>query len=127
MTEKPLSLITHLSWGEMEVSIGGRPQRFKDCKVWPGGARTWDWNETGTHHSPGILPDDVQELLDQGVEVVILSCGQLLRLGVCPETEELLRRQGVEFHALGTKRAVDLFNELTRQGRRVGGLFHSTC
>jgi hypothetical protein len=127
MTEKPISLITHLSWGEMQVSIAGNLQQFKDCKVWPGGARAWDWNETGTRHSPGIQPADVQELLDQEIGVLILSRGQLLRLGVCLETEELLRQRGIEFYTLETKRAVDLFNELTRQGKRVGGLFHSTC
>ena len=59
------TLITDLSWGNMEVSIAGEKQIFKDCKVWPGGARDWDWGETGTHHSPGIQPGDIQELLEQ--------------------------------------------------------------
>jgi hypothetical protein len=32
------SLITHISWGQMEVTIDGQTLTFKDCKVWPGGA-----------------------------------------------------------------------------------------
>jgi hypothetical protein len=41
--------ITHLSWGRIEVE-GGRT--FKDAKLWPGGVREWDWQETGTRHRP---------------------------------------------------------------------------
>jgi hypothetical protein len=32
--------ISHLSWGHIEVE-GHAP--FKDAKVFPGGAREWDW------------------------------------------------------------------------------------
>jgi hypothetical protein len=53
--------ISHLSWGHVEVE--GHPP-FKDIKVFPGGAREWDWRETGTRHVPGIQPADVQELIE---------------------------------------------------------------
>merc|ERR1719198_637770 len=54
-----------VEWGKV---IATDPQtqlssRFRDVKVWPGGARDWDWRETGTHHSPGTQFQDVQELL----------------------------------------------------------------
>lgn len=121
------TLITNLSWGNMEVSIAGEKQHFKDCKVWPGGAREWRWGETGTHHSPGIQPGDIQELLEHEVDFVILTRGQLGRLGVASETQEFLNEQGVEYCIEKTKKAVTLFNELAQKGKRVGGLFHSTC
>lgn len=38
--------ITSLSWGHMKVK--GCSSGYKDCKVWPGGSRAWDWRETGT-------------------------------------------------------------------------------
>jgi hypothetical protein len=63
---------------------GGR--WFKDAKLFPGGAREWDWRETGTGHVPGIQPGDIQELLDHGATVLVLSQGMWGRLGVCPET-----------------------------------------
>jgi hypothetical protein len=124
MTE---TLITDFSWGNMEVSIAGEKQQFKDCKLWPGGAHAWDWGETGTHHSPGIQPGDIRELLEHEVEFVILTRGQLGRLGVAPETEEFLRERGVEYRIEKTKKAVTLFNEMVQKGKRVGGVFHSTC
>ena len=124
MTE---TLITDLSWGNMEVSIAGEKQNFKDCKVWPGGAREWRWGETGTHHNPGIQPLDIKEILEQGLEEIVLGRGQLGRLEVSPETEATLRESGVSYHIEKTKKAVALFNDLVREGKRVGGVFHSTC
>jgi hypothetical protein len=79
--------ISHLSWGHVEVE--GYPP-FKDTKVFPGGAREWDWRETGTHHVPGIQPADVQELIEHGAKAVVLSKGIWQRLKVCPETLEVL-------------------------------------
>ena len=120
-------LITDLTWGNMEVSIDGEKQVFKDCKIWPGGAREWRWDETGTHHSPGIQPADIEEILSQDVDVIVLGSGQLGRLGVSIETDDLLRKRGISYHIEKTQKAVTLFNELVRKGKRVGGVFHSTC
>lgn len=75
-----MSLITHISWGHMEVKTNGQTLSFKDCKVWPGGAKKWDWNLTVTRHRPGIQPADIEEILTQGVEVMILSRGMQLML-----------------------------------------------
>lgn len=119
--------ITKLAWGQMEVTLDGEPRRFKDCKIWPGGAREWRWEETGTHHTPGIQPADLEEILDQGIEEIVLGRGQLGRLKVSAETEALLHDRGIPHHVEKTQRAVQLFNTLTGQGKRVGGLFHSTC
>jgi hypothetical protein len=115
--------ISHVSWGNIEVEGQGA---FKDAKLYPGGAREWDWRETGTRHSPGIQPADVEELLEHGAEVVVLSNGVLERLQVCPETLDLLRRKGIPAHVLPTKEAARLYNELAAE-QKVGGLFHSTC
>src|SRR5262245_48435712 len=127
MEKVKTSSITHISWGHMEVTVEGQTYQFKDCKVWPGGAKEWDWNLTGTRHQPGIQPADIEEILAQGVEVMILSRGMQLMLHTCPETKELLRSQGIEYHIEETKQAVALFNDLMEQGKRVGGIFHSTC
>ncbi len=111
----------------MKVDVNGNILEFKDCKVWPGGAKAWDWNLTGTRHQPGIQPADIEEILEQGVEIMVLSRGMELRLRTCPETEQLLRSKGIEHHIEETSRAVELFNQLSQQGKRVGGIFHSTC
>src|SRR6478735_4334938 len=114
--------IPHLSCGHVEVE--GHPH-FKDIKVFPGGAREWDWRETGTRHVPGIQPADVQELIEHGARTIVLSKGVWERLQVCPETLDVLSKNDIQVEVLQTEAAVERFNEL-RENIAVGGLFHST-
>ena len=115
--------ITHLSWGRLEVE-GYEP--FKDVKLFPGGAREWDWRETGTRHVPGVQPADVEELLDHGASVVVITKGMNERLQVCPETLQMLEKQGIPAYVLQTEAAVQFYNKLSER-EQVGGLFHTTC
>lgn len=125
MNEKtpPSPEITHLSWGRLDVQGEGT---FKDARLYPGGARAWDWNETGTRHRPGIQPADVHELLEKGATTVILSQGINERLQIMDETLSLLEEQGISVHVLQTEEAVQVYNRL-RQEEPVGALIHSTC
>jgi hypothetical protein len=112
------------SWGHIEVvGIG----RFRDVKLWPGGAREWDWDETGTRHDPGIQPADVDELLTFAPEVVVLSRGRELRLMTRAETIEVLQQREIDLVHAETSEAIARYNELAGQGRRVAALLHSTC
>ena len=115
--------ITHISWGRMDVEGVGSG---RDFKLYPGGGRKWDWTETNTHHVPGIQPSDVQELLEHGSQVVVLSRGMQLVLQTCPQTLQMLRDKGIPVHVEETKAAVALYNRLA-ETTPVGGLFHSTC
>lgn len=118
--------ILNCEWGSIRVASDEGPAEYKDAKLWPGGSRGWDWNETGTHHSPGIQPADVEELVDNGADVVILSRGQNLRLQVQNQTVDWLQSRGVDVEILETLEAVDRYNELA-DDRKVGALIHSTC
>jgi hypothetical protein len=116
--------ITHISWGNMEVDGLGKG---RDFKLYPGGGRGWDWNETNTHHVPGIQPADVQELLENGSKVVVLTRGMQLVLQTCPETLRMLQDRNIPVFVEETKAAVEIYNKLAEENQPVGGLFHSTC
>jgi hypothetical protein len=115
--------IVRATWGRIEVAALGS---FKDVKLWPGGGREWDWTETGTHHSPGIQPADVAELLAKGVQAVVLGRGMEGVLEVSPAALRAIADAGVQVEAHPTDQAVDVYNRL-RVSAAVGGLFHSTC
>jgi hypothetical protein len=116
--------VTHLSWGRLEVE--GVDGTFKDAKLFPGGARAWDWNETGTNHDPGIQPADVEELLEHGATAVVLSKGFNERLGVTRDALRMLEERGVSAHVRQTEEAIRLYNGL-RETEKVGALIHSSC
>ncbi len=111
-------------WGFVEAEGLGR---LRDAKLWPGGGRAWDWNETGTHHQPGIQPADVMELLDHRPDAVILSRGRQLRLETSPGTMALLESRRLEVIQLETGAAIAEYNRLAGEGRAVAALLHTTC
>ncbi|XP_034342814.1 mth938 domain-containing protein isoform X2 [Arvicanthis niloticus] len=65
--------IASLSWGQMKVQ--GSTLTYKDCKVWPGGSRAWDWRETGTE----VPPSTVEYLEKQGIDVRVLQTEQAVK------------------------------------------------
>jgi hypothetical protein len=101
--------------------------RARDMKLWPGGGRTWEWSETGTHHVPGIQIADVEELVENGAQTVVLTRGMQLVLQTCPETLEYLAARGIRVHVAETNEASRMYNDPAERGTAVGGLFHSTC
>jgi len=136
-TERPLSgevsivkdenrspKIKQVSWGRLEVE--GRAEPYKDAKLFPGGSREWNWRETGTNHVPGIQQTDVQELLDHGAKIVVLSRGMKECLEVPRQTLEFLKGREIPVHVLPTADAAKLYNQLAEK-EPVGGLFHTTC
>ena len=44
------------------------------AKLYPGGARAWDWRETGTRHRPGIQPADIAMFCQVPRSPCLLEC-----------------------------------------------------
>ena len=116
--------IKHVSWGRLGVE--GKSEPYKDAKLFPGGSREWNWQETGTEHVPGIQIADVQELLDRGAKMLVLSRGMQQCLEVPLKTLDFLKERQIEAQVLPTAEAVELYNKLA-ENQPVGGLFHTTC
>ena len=116
-------IITKLSWGKIEID-GYQP--FKDVKLFPGGAKAWNWQETGTQHSPGVQYSDVEELVYKGAKVIILSRGVLGRLKIQSDTIKKLELIGIIVRIAKTKEADRFYNESIKS-EAVGGLIHTTC
>ena len=116
--------ILDVSWGRMEVEGLGVA---KDFKLFPGGGRLWDWSLSGTQHEPGILRRDVDDLLNNGATVVVLSQGNQTLLQVPRSTVEYLEERSIVVHVAPTDEAVRIYNDLAGTDATVGGLFHSTC
>ncbi|XP_020375754.1 mth938 domain-containing protein-like isoform X1 [Rhincodon typus] len=117
--------IASLTWGEMKVE--GSDTLYKDCKVWPGGNRAWDWRETGTRHTPGVQPADVNEIVNKGIQTLIIGRGMDEALQVPEATLSFIRSKGIDAVVLQTEKAVQQYNKLVKEGVAVGGIFHSTC
>jgi len=115
--------IIELRWGSIDTDVG----TFRDAKLWPGGGRNWDWNETGTRHRPGVQTADVAELLDHGIDTLVVGCGQHRRLGVTDELREHVEQCGVRLVVADTPGAIATYHRQIDEGRPVGAVLHSTC
>uniref|UniRef100_A0A2K6TYT6 Mth938 domain-containing protein n=1 Tax=Saimiri boliviensis boliviensis TaxID=39432 RepID=A0A2K6TYT6_SAIBB len=95
--------IASLSWGQMKVQ--GSNTTYKDCKVWPGGSRIWDWRETGTEHSPGVQPADVKEVVEKGVQTLVIGRGmsEALKAPTQQLSSSVHVRAVVQLHFRGAK------------------------
>jgi len=116
--------IINISWGR--IIIEGYPGEFKDVKLFPGGAKEWDWQIFGTRHIPGIHPDETEELIEMGAEIIVLSTGYYGRLKVPEKTLSRLKKKNIEFHVLKTGKAAELYNRLCEE-MKTGALIHTTC
>lgn len=137
--------ITHISWGKIEVlhtdgsshryeKQPGAVNSFCDCKVSThNGSWAWDWNineintkKIPTRHRPGIQPADVETLITNA-DIIILSRGMDGILEVHPETITFLELHKKQIIIEKTPQAVQAFNKLSKEGKKVAGVFHSTC
>ncbi|XP_074497143.1 mth938 domain-containing protein isoform X2 [Sebastes fasciatus] len=109
------------------MKVKGCSSGYKDCKVWPGGSRAWDWRETGTDHHPGVQPADLEEVLKKGIDLLVIGRGMSEALQVPSATLDFVKQKGVDVKVLQTEKAVAEYNKLVGQGAKVGGVFHSTC
>lgn len=114
--------ITHFEWGKIVIES----HHYKDCRVWLNQHEDWNWNKTGTRHSPGIQIEDLSDFIDE-VDIIILSEGVDGVLQIKPETITYLKEKNKEVHCLRTPKAVELYNKLAAEKRQVGALLHSTC
>lgn len=125
-------IITKAIWGQIDTQSTTEQKALltnfsaRDLKIWPTGTKAWDWNQTGTRHNPGIQPADMEEFL-QNVDIVILTRGVQSVLQVPQATIDYAIAQGKTVLIGETPVMIDVYNSLVKQGKRVGGLFHSTC
>lgn len=71
--------------------------------------------------------DDLYQLIANGCEVVVLTTGRMGRLRIAQSTLDILHETGIEVIVADTREGIALYNKKARQGKAVGGLFHSTC
>ncbi len=117
-------------WGQLIILEGDKAIQYKDVIIWVGAtnsqAKKWDWTLSNTRHNPGIQIADIQQFIDQ-VDEVILTRGVDLILQVPQTTIDWVRSKGKVCHVGETPQMIELYNRLVDQGKKVGGLFHSTC
>ncbi len=114
-------MIESYSFGRMRVA--GR-EYGSDLIIFPTGRVRASWWRRSGHQ---LVLDDIEDIVAEVPEVLVVGTGASGLLRPAAGLAELLARQGIEMLARPTAGAVDSFNRLLEQQKRVGGCFHLTC
>jgi hypothetical protein len=94
----------------------------KDLIIFPDRVFSPWWRKEG--HL--LQVSDLEEVAVAGIPVLIVGTGFFGAMKVPEETISYLESKGIKVYAEKSKKAVGLFNELSKKSRVIGA-FHLTC
>jgi hypothetical protein len=65
--------------------------------------------------------------MQKGCTHVVLTRGMYEKLGVPDATVKWLESKGIKVYVAETRKAVETYNALTQEGKKVGSVIHPTC
>jgi len=68
----------------------------------------------------------VAPLLKGRLDCLVVGTGMEGSVGVAPEVEEILENKGIKLFSDNTQDAVDIFNGMVADRKKVAGIFHVT-
>ena len=113
-------MIEAYSFGSIKVK--GR-KYHRDIIVFPDKIRDNWWRKEG--HTLSL--EDIPDILEFKPEILVIGTGAMGVMKVPPEVREELEREGIRVVVERTSSAVNTFNRLLEEGKRVVGAFHLTC
>lgn len=74
-----------------------------------------------------LLEDILSAVVEAAPEFIVVGQGKFGMMKVHDEVREYLDDHNIPLHAEKSDQAIEMFNRLTGEGRRVLGAFHLTC
>ncbi len=113
--------IKSYSFGRMQID---QKTYTNDLIIFPTGHIQDSWWRKDGHR---LSVKDIEPVLSKKPDLIITGTGSNDRMIPAPEMKTFLSGRGIEFFALPTARAADLYNEKKDAGIRVCACFHLTC
>ncbi len=107
-------------FGKMVVE--GR-EYTRDLKIFPERIVDNWWRKEG--HK--LFLQDIEDIISYSPEVLVVGTGAYGFMKVQEEVREKLRELGIGLVEERTYKAVEVFNEMMQEGKKVCGAFHLTC
>jgi len=112
--------IDSYSFGSMVIDGTGYT---KDVIIFPDGSILSPWWRNRGHV---LEVADIQDLIGAEPEIIICGTGAMGVMRPADEVKKHLEASGIEFIALKSAKAVEMYNRLAGT-RKVGACFHLTC
>jgi hypothetical protein len=113
-------MITHFSFGK--IVVNGKTYT-NDIKIVKGQVISEWWRKRGHR----VEVEDITDVLEAEPEVVVIGKGSPGLLKSTSSLRDYLAANQIELIEKKTAKAVDVFNGLFQQGRKVAAGFHISC
>ncbi len=111
--------VEHYGFGV--IRLDGREFRH-DVIVYGDFVKKW-WRKEGHR----VQLEDVEDLFELKPDVVVIGTGYYGVMKVDSDVIEKLREEGIEVICEESKRAVETYNKLLKEGKKVALAIHLTC
>lgn len=112
-----MPIIESYSFGS--IVINGKS--YGDIKIHDNKIMSWQYTK---HHT--VTSGDVEDIIG-GIDFLVIGIGSSGEVQVEEEVLNLLREKGVGVIVDKTKEAVDEYNRLIKENKKVAAILHSTC
>jgi len=112
-------MINSYSFGR--IVIDGK-QYDADVIIFPNRVEDNWWRKEG--HQLSI--EDLKQVLKEKPEVLVVGTGYVGLMKILPETQERLKSEGIQLIAEKTRKACEVYNQLSKSKRVIAAL-HLTC
>ncbi len=115
-------LVKHYEFGR--IVVDGR-EYTRDIIITPSRIIENWWRKEGHR----VYLEDLEKygVFNENFEIIVFGTGYHGLVIIEREVIDELRRRGIEYIAEPTRRAVEIYNKLVQEGRKVVGAFHLTC
>jgi hypothetical protein len=79
----------------------------------------------GGYHT--FLAKEVQALLKGEPEIIVVGAGTASCVGIAAEAKQLAKNKGVKIESAATPKAIERYNQLASEGKKIAAAFHVTC
>jgi hypothetical protein len=104
------------------IQIDGKVYRH-DVKIIDGRVKGDWWRRQGHR----LDHSDISDILESRPDILVIGTGYAERMHVPESTRRTLSEHGIQMTAESTASAVETYNRLHQEGRKVAGAFHLTC
>ena len=94
-----------------------------DVKIIAGRVKGDWWRKQGHR----LDSADIEDILTAQPEVIVIGTGYAEQMKLPASTRAAISHHGIRIEAAETSQAVQTFNRLFNEGRKVAGAFHLTC
>ncbi len=115
-------LVRHYEFGR--IVVDGK-EYTRDIIITPSRVIENWWRKEGHR----VYLEDLEKygVFNESFEIIVFGTGYHGLVVIEREVIEELKKRGIEYIAEPTRRAVEIYNKLVQDGKKVVGAFHLTC